>query len=66
MADPHGLRELARWYRDFAEKAGNPAIWDMRLRRADSLDAEAARIERTQVAFLPIGSKIELGSVAPE
>ena len=24
--DPSKLRELASWYRDFAEKAGNPAI----------------------------------------
>jgi hypothetical protein len=42
------LRELARWYREFAESAGNPAIWDARLRTADDLDAEADRIERME------------------
>ncbi len=40
------LRELAAWYRAFAERAGNPAIWEARLRTADDLDAEADRIER--------------------
>lgn len=58
--DPNRLRELARWYREFAEKAGSPVIWDFRLRRADSLDAEAERIERTQMAYrLAIGGKME-------
>jgi len=40
------LRELAGWYRGFAERAGNPAIWDARLRTAEDLDAEASRIEQ--------------------
>jgi hypothetical protein len=40
------LRELADWYRGFAERAGNPAIWDARLRTAEDLDAEARRIEQ--------------------
>ena len=40
------LRELADWYRCFAERAGNPAIWDARLRTADDFDAEARRMER--------------------
>jgi hypothetical protein len=64
MQDPKRLRELARWYRNFAEKAGSPVIWDFRLRRADSLDAEAECIERTQVANHPtIGGKTEGASV---
>ena len=46
--DPSKLRELASWYRDFAEKAGNPAIWEARLRTAEKLEAEADRVERTQ------------------
>jgi hypothetical protein len=45
--DPQKLRELACWYRWFAERAGSPTIWDGRLRTAEDLDAEAARIERT-------------------
>jgi hypothetical protein len=40
------LRELAIWYRTFAERASNPAIWEARLRTAEDLDAEASRIEQ--------------------
>ncbi len=47
MDDPDRLRELACWYREFAERAGNPVIWDARLRTAEDLEAEAARLERT-------------------
>jgi hypothetical protein len=34
MEDPRKLRELAGWSREFAERAGNPAIWEARLRTA--------------------------------
>jgi hypothetical protein len=47
MDDPGKMRELACWYRAFAERTGNPTIWEGRLRTADDLEAEAARIERT-------------------
>ena len=47
MENPGKLRELASWYREFAERTGNPTIWDGRLRTAEDLEAEAARIERT-------------------
>jgi hypothetical protein len=47
MEDPEKLRELASWYREFAERTGNPTIWDGRLRTAEDLEAEAARIEET-------------------
>jgi hypothetical protein len=43
---PQKLRELASWYREFAERAANPAIWEGRLRTAEDLDAEARRIEQ--------------------
>jgi hypothetical protein len=46
MQDPQKLRELASWYREFAERTGNPAIWDLRLRTAEDLEAEAERVER--------------------
>ncbi len=49
MEHPERLRELASWYREFAERAGNPAIWEARLMTADELDAEADRIERLAV-----------------
>jgi len=39
---PDELRELACWYRAFAERAGNPTIWEGRLRRAEELEEEAA------------------------
>ena len=39
------LRELAAWYREYAERAGNPTIWAARLRTAEDMEAEAERIE---------------------
>ena len=47
MDDPEKLRELACWYRAFAERTGNPTIWEGRLHTAEDLEAEAARIEST-------------------
>jgi hypothetical protein len=44
---PDKLRELASWYREFAERSRNPVIWEGRLRTAEDLDAEAERIERS-------------------
>ena len=41
MEDPRKLRELAGWYREFAERAGNPAIWHARLVTAKDLEREA-------------------------
>ena len=43
--DPVKLRELAAWYRTFAEQSGNPTIWDGRLRTAEDLEAEATELE---------------------
>jgi hypothetical protein len=42
---PDRLRKLAAWYRDFAEMAGNPVIWESRLLMAESLEKEAERVE---------------------
>jgi hypothetical protein len=39
------LRDLANWYREFAECAGNPCIWDARLRTAEDLEREAGNVE---------------------
>jgi hypothetical protein len=39
------LRELASWYREYAERTGNPAIWNARIRTAEDLEAAAARLE---------------------
>ena len=45
MRSPNELRKLAAWYREFAERAGEAAIWEARLRTAKELEAEAARVE---------------------
>src|SRR6266446_10774268 len=45
LRDADELRKLAAWYRKFAERAGNPAIWEMRLRTAEKLEAEADRVK---------------------
>lgn len=47
---PEELRVLASWYRAFAEQAGNPVIWESRLLMAESLEAEAVRIEDERAA----------------
>jgi type II secretory pathway component PulK len=39
------LRDLAAWYREFAERAGNPVIWEARLRTAKELEREADTLE---------------------
>jgi hypothetical protein len=46
MEDPRKLRVLAGWYREFAERAGNPAIWEARLRTAKDLECEADHLEK--------------------
>ena len=46
MEYPRKLRKLAGWYREFAERAGNPAIWHARLMTAEDLEREAARLEK--------------------
>jgi len=45
MDQAQKLRDLASWYREFAERAGNPAIWDARLRTAEELEKEAGNLE---------------------
>ena len=50
MQDAGKLRELASWYRERAERAGSPAIWQARLRTADDLDAQAGLLEERRAA----------------
>lgn len=45
MDQARKLRELASWYREFAERAGEPAIWHARLRTAEDLEREAGNLE---------------------
>ena len=49
MSKPERLRELACWYRGQAERTANATIWDARLRTAEDLEAEAARLERSTI-----------------
>jgi len=50
MREAEKLRELAAWYREFAERAGNPSIWESRLRMAADLEREAAEMAREHAA----------------
>ena len=45
MDQAQKLRDLASWYREFAERAENPAIWDARMRTAEDLEREAGNLE---------------------
>ena len=45
LNDPSELRKLASWYREFAERAGNPVVWEVRLKAAEALEREASRLE---------------------
>lgn len=45
MDQAQRLRDLATWYREFAERTENPAIWDARLRTAEDLEREANALE---------------------
>jgi hypothetical protein len=54
MENPQKLRELAAWYREFAERTGNPSIWEARLRMAEDLESEADRLERPQTPALSL------------
>ena len=56
--DPQQLRQLAAWYRQFAERAGNPVIWAARLATAEELEREAVRLEQN-----PLGPKVRTNSV---
>jgi len=52
MEDPRELREHAGWYREFVERAGNPAIWHARLVTAENLEREADRLEKIETKGL--------------
>ena len=39
------LRELALWYREYAERAGSPWVWEARLQTAQDLERQAAMLE---------------------
>jgi hypothetical protein len=45
LAKAQMLRALAVWYRELAQRAGNPAIWESRLLTAEDPETQANRIE---------------------
>jgi len=45
MPNSTELRRLAAWYREFADRAGSPVIWEARLLTAMDLEAQADRME---------------------
>jgi hypothetical protein len=53
------LRDLAAWYREFAERTDNSMIWEARLRTAQDLDTEAERIEASLNAVNPASARRE-------
>ena len=53
-ANASKLRELACWYREFAERAGNPVIWEARLHTAQDLETEADHIDRSIRSETPV------------
>jgi hypothetical protein len=53
MDQAEKLRNLAAWYREFAEKTQNPAIWDVRLRTAEDLERAADDLETRHVHRAP-------------
>jgi hypothetical protein len=60
------LRALAGWYREFAERAGSPNIWEARLRTAEDLEAEADRAEAQSAAQSPDGLRAEVRRLIDE
>ena len=57
MENLQKLRDLAAWYREFAEKTANPTIWEARLRMAEDLEAEAEQLDQGQAAG-PAGTRL--------
>lgn len=48
------LRALAAWYRDYAELAGSPVIWDYRFSTAEDLERLAANLDSKETAPLAV------------
>lgn len=45
LSNPAEMRALARWYRNRAETADNPSVWEGRRRTAKELERMAAAAE---------------------
>jgi hypothetical protein len=67
MSDSKELRKWAAWYREIAERTGNPTIWAMPLHTAEKLEAEADRLEYSKLVSVryEVGAGIARRRVAP-
>jgi hypothetical protein len=52
MQDPEKLRELAAWYREFAEQTLNRSLCESRLQMAEDLEREAGLLETRREGVL--------------
>lgn len=57
------LRALATWYREYAETADNPMIWDYRLTTAEDLERQASDLEVREPYLTVNASKNAHGTV---
>ncbi len=48
LENPQMLRELAAWYRGYAERASAPSVWEGRLQTAGNLERQAAMLESSR------------------
>jgi len=48
LENPQKLRELAAWYRDYAERASAPWVCEGRLQTAEDLERQAALLEESR------------------
>jgi len=60
MDDAQRLRELASWYREFAERAGSPWIWEARLATAAELEKEADHLKKNSAQIGRVENIISL------
>ncbi len=54
LENPQKLRELAAWYRNYAERANTPWGCEGRLQTAEELERAAAMLEESSRALKPI------------
>ena len=48
LENPQKLRELAAWYRNYAERANTPWVCEGRLQTADDLERAAGVLEESR------------------
>ena len=63
VPEPDGLKALAVWYRDYAERTDNPAVWHARLVIAELLEQEAIRLREQPHHAPPRGQSSSAAAV---